>query len=79
MNSTITANHRIPGKPFAKNDPRINRRGRPVNVRKLARKIALEGAEQSDKPAGCVAEKILRSWARSSDPLLQAFLLEMAA
>ena len=74
------------GKPFAKNDPRINRNGRPVDfaqLRKLAQEIAHEVARDksghevivSGKRA-TVAEMILRQMA--TDPKRQQQFIEVA-
>lgn len=73
-------------KPFVKNDPRINRSGRPKSfdaLRKLAQKIAHEKVtnkkgEAATNPAGqamTVVEVILRKKAMSNNPKeLQEFI-----
>lgn len=38
-NSTKTAARRVPGRPFTKNDPRINRKGRPEGTAGFAQMI----------------------------------------
>lgn len=73
-----------PSKPFTKNDPRINRKGRPRNfdaLRALAQQIAHETATKAGEPlvidghVATVTEMILRQWASSKDPrLVQAFI-----
>jgi hypothetical protein len=82
-----------PSKPFAKGDPRINRRGRPKSfdaLRELAKEIAHEVAQGRDKdgrPTGpmiidghkvTVAEAVLRSWFTSKNPQLQKAAIEIA-
>lgn len=80
----------IPGGPFRKGDPRINRKGRPKSfdqLRKLAQSIAHEqarGKGEDGKPGqpviidghiATVAEMIMRQWATSKDArLVQAFI-----
>ena len=76
------------GKPFAKGDPRINRKGRPKNfdaLRELALQIAHEVAISKDKKCVVingkkvtVAEAILRKWASSSNHQLQKAFIEIA-
>ena len=75
------------GKPFAKGDPRINRKGRPKNFdafRELAQAISHEIALKNGEPliinghTVTVAEAILRQWAQSKDPRLQMAFIEMA-
>jgi hypothetical protein len=66
-------------KPFSKNDPRINRRGRPRGfdeLRKLAQQIASEMVTHSSGRKITLCEAILRSWARSEEPQLQRAFME---
>lgn len=76
------------GKPFAKGDPRINRKGRPRSfdaLRELAQQIAHEEATTKDgdtlTASGhvvTVAEAIMRRWASSGNPQLQRAFIEVA-
>lgn len=75
-------------RPFKRNDPRINRHGRPksfVAMRTLAQAIAHEVATRADgEPvtvdghALTIVEAILRSWAQSKDARLQMAFVEIA-
>ena len=76
------------GKPFAKGDPRINRKGRPKSFdafRELAQAISHEEAAKVgggqlviNNHVVTVAEAILRQWAQSKDPRLQMAFIEVA-
>jgi hypothetical protein len=72
---------------FKKNDPRINRNGRPKTfdaARALAQQIAHETAKVGgadmviDGHKVTVTEAVLRSWAMSKDPRLQMAFMEWA-
>ena len=87
MDSSNTAQNRA-GKPFTKNDPRINRKGRPRTfdaLRELAQQIAHETVKNKDGDPvvveghiATVTEVILRKWAASGDPRLQMAFVEVA-
>jgi hypothetical protein len=69
------------GRPFSKGDSRINRSGRPRSFdqfRELAQKIAREKLVVPDGSTITVAEAILRSWAKSKEPILQRAFIEFA-
>jgi len=75
-----------PGGPFRKNDPRINRKGRPRSfdaLRALGQQIAHEEATSGGKPVVIeghicsVTEVILRQWAQSKNPVLQQKFIEI--
>ncbi len=75
------------GKPFAKGDNRINRKGRPKTfdaLRTLAQRIGHEDATKRGAPVlvggevVTVTEAILRDWAQSDDPRLQVKFMEIA-
>jgi hypothetical protein len=71
----------VVGRPFSKGDSRINRSGRPRSFdqfRALAQKIAGEKLVVPDGSTITVAEAILRSWAKSKEPILQRAFIEFA-
>jgi len=80
--NTAPKQHKAPGKPFTKNDPRINRNGRPKSFdqcRTLAQQIAHEVVVRSrDGLEITTAEAILRQWANSPEPMLQNKFMEIA-
>jgi hypothetical protein len=64
---------------FIKNDPRINRRGRPRGFdafRRKAQEIAHETVTDSEGNTVMCVEAVLRSWAKSSEPVLQKAFIE---
>lgn len=72
---------------FVKNDPRINRKGRPKNfdgLRELALQIAHEVAKSNgedvviDGKKITVANAIMRQWSVSKNPQLQRAFIEIA-
>ncbi len=67
---------------FKKQDPRINRKGRPRSfdaLRELAQQIAHEPTQiVVDGHKVTVAEAILRQWAQSKNPILQRAFIETA-
>ena len=70
---------RAVGKPFVKNDGRINRTGRPRSfdeLRKLAQSIGDEIVTTSRGARIRLCEAILRSWAESKEPQLQRAFME---
>ena len=82
----MTNKERKPG-TFKKNDPRINRNGRPKSfdaLRSLAQHIAHEEATSGNQPIiingkkVTIAEAIMRKWAGSNNPQLQKAFIEVA-
>jgi len=83
--STYTATEqqkkRVPGRPFAKGDTRINRKGRPKAIdelRQLAQSIAHEALTMPDGTKRTVIEALLRKWAGSPDARLQMAFIKYA-
>jgi hypothetical protein len=74
-------NNQKVGRPFAKGDVRINRKGRPLHFdafRKLAQQISHEEVTLSNGRKMSVIEALLRSRVRSKEPALQIKFLEIA-
>ena len=64
-----------------RSDPRINRKGRPRSfdeLRKLAQAIANETTTDTQGNKITTADALLRSWARSKQPILQKAFIEYA-
>lgn len=88
MTISNTGENRHKSGRFTKNDPRINRKGRPKTfdaLRELAQQIAHETARKPDgEPlvieghAVTVAEAVMRQWATSKNPQLQRAFVEYA-
>ena len=91
MDSSNTASNstkRIPGKPFTKNDPRINRKGRPRNfdaLQALFLELTHEVATKKDGSPVVVndklvtiAEAVARQWLQSGEFAKQKAALEIA-
>ena len=87
VSNTDANTGKVPGGPFRKGDPRINRKGRPKSfdqLRSLAQEIAHEAAKQGGQPVVIdghtvtVTEAIMRQWAMSKDPRLQQKFIEVA-
>ena len=69
------------GKPFAKGDPRINRRGRIKTFsqfRKIAQEIAGRTITTKDGRTMKKAEQLLEEWSNSNEPMLQRAFAEYA-
>ena len=87
VSNTDANTGKVPGGPFRKGDPRINRKGRPKSfdqLRSLAQQIAHEVAKAGNEPvvidghAVTVAEAVLRSWFTSKNPALVMRAMEVA-
>jgi|GEM_PF-2027632 hypothetical protein len=69
------------GIPFRKGDPRINRKGRArtfEQFRTLAQRIAAKEIGDGAGNLITVGEAILRTWAKSKEPVLQKAFIEYA-
>src|SRR5215472_13453118 len=67
------------GRPFKKNDDRINRTGRPKTfdeLRRAADLIASEMVPGADGKMISRGELLLRSWIKSKNPILQRSFVE---
>ena len=77
-----TAKNCAPGRPFTRGaDPRRNTLGRPKNFdafRELAQAIAHETTTDKNGNVITIAERILRSWTESKEPMLQRSFIEYA-
>jgi hypothetical protein len=74
-------NNQKVGRPFERNDSRINRTGRPKHFdafRKLAQQISHEEITLSNGRKMSAIEAMLRSWVRSKEPALQIKFFEVA-
>jgi hypothetical protein len=74
-------NEKPVGKPFAKNDPRINRSGKPrsfYELRRVAQQISDEKVPDAAGHSISRIEMILRQWSRSKVPALQRAFMEIA-
>ena len=84
MTSSNTADNskRIPGKPFVKGDPRINRKGRPRSfdaLRELAKDVVNKKIVSADRSVAMTRiQMILIDWAQSKDVRKQQALLDVA-
>ena len=91
MDSSNTADNstgKVPGKPFVKGDPRINRNGRPRTfdaLQKLTIELAHEVATTKDgapvvrnEHKVTVVEAVLRQWLQSGNFQKQKAALEIA-
>ena len=78
VNTAENTPNKSRGKPFVKNDVRINRKGRPRTFeafRKLAIKIAGENADEEDVTRAVL---MLREMSRSKNPADRALFLAYA-
>jgi hypothetical protein len=81
MEEETEKRRRVIGKAFVKNDPRINKSGRPRGfdeMRRMAQRIAGEMVTDNEGNKMRCVEAILRSWAKSDEPLLQRAFIEYA-
>src|SRR5215471_7225002 len=67
------------GRPFEKNDSRINKSGRPKTFDELRRTADMIASEMVPGPNGEMisrGELLLRNWIKSKNPLLQRAFIE---
>jgi len=67
------------GRPFEKNDSRINKSGRPKTFDELRRTADMIASEMIPGPNGEMisrGELLLRSWIKSKNPILQRAFIE---
>src|SRR5215475_15990302 len=79
MNDDINPQRKTVGRPFKKNDKRINRSGRPKTFDELRRTADMIASELVPGPDGEMisrGELLLRSWIRSKNPILQRSFIE---
>jgi len=79
MNDDINPQRKTVGRPFEKNDSRINKSGRPKTFDELRRTADLIASEMVPGPNGEMisrGELLLRSWIKSKNPLLQRAFIE---
>lgn len=73
-NAASSTTPRIVGRPFAKGDPRINRKGRIktfCQFRQIAQEIASRTVTTLDGRQIKKAEELLERWSNSDEPILQ--------
>jgi|SRR5215475_3302493 len=79
MNDDINPQRKTVGRPFKKNDKRINRSGRPKTFDELRRTADMIASELVPGPDGNIisrGELLLRSWIKSKNPILQRSFIE---
>ena len=80
MNADSKPQSKHPGlRPFVKDDPRINRSGRPKTFEELRRTADMIASEMVRGPDGKMisrGELLLRNWIKSKNPHLQRCFVE---